>query len=1073
MKISEISIRQPVFSVMVVSAMMVFGLVAFNRIGIDLFPSVDFPIVTVSVFYEGSDPETMETDVTEKIEEAVNTISGIKSLRSESVTGLSMVFVEFELNRDVNIAAQDVRDKVAAVRADLPTGIEPPIVEKFDPDSAPIMSVTLAGPKSIRDLTRFADDVIKPQIEGINGVGAVQIVGGRDREIRIWLRVDDLRGYSLTASDVVEAIENENVEYPGGRVEGDSRELVVKTKGRIASPEDFENIVLAYRQGTPVRLKDVATVEDGMADFRSLSRLNGQRAVSLQIRRQSGENMLAVATAIKKQLDTVRADLPDGYSMTLTQDLSQFVKNSVDEAQGELMRGGALAVLVILIFLRSWRGALVAAVTIPTTIITTYAFMMAFGFTLNMMSLLALSISVGMVIDDSIVVLENAFRHLEQGKSKVEAAIAGMREIGFAVIATSLAIVAVFVPVAFMDGLVGRFFYEFGLTVTFAVIVSTFVAVWLSPMLCSRLLKVTPQHGRLFNVTEKFFTGIEWLYGGTLKYALKMRWLVVLLAAGFFMGSLMLLPMIGTEFSPSQDEGQFNVQVETPLGSSIDRTSRILDEVESRLWNLPYVENLYTNIGAGQEGRVNYGVILVQLPDKSLRSISQHDIMAMARKQVEDLTHSKISVEYIPRVSGGGFRSSPFQYNLRGNDMAKLEEIALQVTDRLRQIPGIVDVNLTYDSNKPEVSIIPDRDRAADLGINIDKLGKTVQTLVGGRPASTFQDGGKSFDVRVRLSEADRNRAESIAALPVRTRDNRLVEFRNVADVEEGVGPVQIDRQNRQRQITIMANLEQSKPLGAAMDDALAIEREIGLPPGVVSAFTGAGDMMKDSFASIIFSLLLAIILIYMVLASQFESFIHPITIMISVPLSIGGALGALAFAGLTLSIYSMIGMVMLMGLVTKNAILLVDYTNLLRREKGMDKTAALLTAGPVRLRPILMTTFSTIAGMIPIAIGLGAGSETRQPMGACVIGGMLTSTFLTLVVIPVVYSMLDDLGEFFQRLLTGQKRESNQDQSGRPTGTASTRGKRNSQAVQEDSEENVPEEQVAAMVALQLSKAN
>lgn len=1024
MRISELSITRPVFSVMVIAAMVVFGLVAYFRIGIDLFPSVDFPIVTVSVFYEGSDPETIETDVTDTIEEAVNTISGIKSLRSESVTGLSMTFVEFELGRDINVAAQDVRDKVAAIRAELPLGIEEPVIEKFDPDSAPIMAITLAGPESIRELTRYADDVIKPQIEGVNGVGAVQIVGGREREVRIWLRVDDLRSYQVTATEVVEAIEKQNVEYPGGRVEADTRELVVKTKGRITTSKDFEDIVVTTRGVTPIRLQDVATVEDGMEDFRSLSRLNGQRAVSLQVRRQSGENMLAVASGVNERLTSIKADLPSHYSMTLTQDLSRFVAASVNEAQGELLRGGFLAVLVILIFLRNWRAAFVAAVTIPVTIITTYAFMLAFGFSLNMMSLLALSISVGMVVDDSIVVLENSFRHMEEGKSRMAAALAGISEIGFAVIATSLAIVAVFIPVAFMDGLVGRFFYEFGLTVTFAVVVSTFVAVWLSPMLCSRVLKVAPKRGLMFNLVERFFTGIEWLYGGTLRFSLRFRWLVSIIAIGIFVGSLMLLPLVGTEFTPAQDEGQFNVQVETPLGSSIDRTSRILEEVEQRLRNLPYVTNLYSTIGAGQEGRVNYGMILVQLPDKSERPMSQHEIMGLARESVEDLTHSKISIEYIPRVSGGGFRSAPLQYNVRGPDIAKLEETALEISRRMREIPGIVDVNLTYDSSKPEVAILPDRERAADLGVNIELLGKAVQTLVGGRPVSTFEEGGKSYDVRVRLAEGDRNRSDAIAALPVRTGDGELVEFRSLAEVVEGTGPVQIDRQNRQRQVTIMANLEKSKALGAAMTDVLAIEKNVGLPPGVVSAFTGAGDMMADSFASIIFSLLLAVVLIYMVLASQFESFIHPVTIMLSVPLSIGGALGALALTGLTLNIYSMIGMVMLMGLVTKNAILLVDYTNQLRRESGMETKAALLKAGPVRLRPILMTAFSTIAGMIPIAIGLGAGSETRQPMGACVIGGMLTSTLLTLVVIPVVYSLLDDVGGTVRRWLGGNNQQ-------------------------------------------------
>ncbi len=1018
MKMSEISIQRPVFSTMVIVALVVFGLIAYRLIGVDLFPNVEFPIVTVSVTYEGADPETIENDVTNLIEEAVNTISGIKSLRSESVNGLSMVFVEFQLNRDVNVAAQDVRDKVAAIRADLPLEIDPPIVEKFDPDSAPILTITLAGRASIRDLTRYADDVLKPRIEGIEGVGSVKIVGGRDREIRVWIRSEDLRGYRLTSQDVIDAIKRENIEFPGGRIETGARELVVRTKGRIERAEDFEEIVIARRGVTPIYLRDVAQVEDGMEDFRSLSRLNGERAVSMQVRRQSGENLLAVAKQVKDRLDTLKADLPEGYRVILTQDLSEFVAASFEEAQGELVRGGTLAVLVILLFLRSLRGAFVAAVTIPTTIVATYAFMMAAGFTLNMMTLLALSISVGMVIDDSIVVLENTFRHMEQGKSRVEAALAGMSEIGFAVVATSLAIVAVFVPVAFMDGIVGQFFFEFGLTVTFAVAVSTFIALWLSPMLCSRILTVQRKHGRIYNLVERFFNGLEKLYLKTLRFALRRRFVTVAGAIAVFFGSIALLPLIGSEFTPDQDEAQFNVQVETPIGSSIDRTSKLLLEIEDRLQGLPHVSNLFTTVGSGQEGRVNFATLLVQLSDKSERSISQHEIMAMARERLADLSHLKISIEYIPRVSGGGFRSAPLQYNLRGTDLDEMLPLAQIVEQRMRETPGIVDVNLTYDASKPEVMIRPDRARAADLGIDVEELGKAVRALIGGERVGTFEDAGKSFDIRVRLIEADRDRSEAINALPVRTALGDLVEFRSLADVEEETGPVQIDRENRQRQITIMANLEPSKPLGEAINDVRAIEAELDLPAGVTAAFTGSADMMAESFASIIFALILAIILIYMVLASQFESFVHPLTIMLSVPLSIGGALGALALTGRTLNIFSMIGMIMLMGLVTKNAILLVDYTNLLRSQ-GMDKTAALLKAGPVRLRPILMTAFSTIAGMIPIAIGFGAGAETRAPMGACVVGGMITSTLLTLVVIPVVYSLLDGLSQGVRRIVT------------------------------------------------------
>lgn len=1018
MQISKTAIYRPIFASMVIGAMVVFGLIAYSRIGVSLFPDVDFPIVTVTVIYEGADPETVESDITDIIEEGVNTISGIKSLRSESTEGIAQIFVEFELERDIDVASQEVRDKVSSIRGDLPTDIEPPIVEKFDPDSAPILSIVLSGPDSIRSLTRYADEQLKPRIEGIEGVGSVRLVGGRDREIRIWLRLDQLRAYNLAAQDVIDALEDENVEFPGGRIETGQRELVVKTKGEVESVEQFGELTIAKRQSGPIYLKDVAYIEDGMEDFRSLSRLNGERAVSLMVRRQSGTNLLAVAEGVKEQLDDVEESLPEGYGIVLAQDLSIFVSQSVDEAQGELLRGGALAVLVILLFLRSWRGSLVAAITIPTTIISTYACMLAMGFTLNMMSLLALTISVGMIIDDSIVVLENTYRHMEEGMSRMKAAVAGISEIGFAVVATSLAISAVFIPVAFMEGLVGRFFFEFGLSVTFAVIISTFIALTLSPMLCSRALKVSTQHGRVFNFLESVFTSLETFYRGTLRLALRFRLIVLLIAGAVFVGSLMLAPFIGTEFVPAQDEAQFNIQVETPLGSSIERTSNILREVESRVSRLPFVTNLYMTIGAGEEGRVNVATLLVQLTPKADRDLGQQEIMAMARDLLADLSHSKISVENIPRVSGGGFRSAPLQYNLRGSDLVALEETADQMIDRIQQVPGIVDVNTTYNPHKPEVSVNPKRDRIADLGVNVDKLGRAVRALIGGQEVTTFEEGGETFDVRVRLSESQRNRAAAIRSLPVRAASGELVELHNLVEVEEGVGPVQIDRQDRQRQITIMGNLAEDKPLGAAIQDVNSIQQEVGLPEGITTAYTGAGDMMAESFASINFSLFLAIVLIYMILASQFESLVHPLTIMLSLPLSIGGALGGLWLTGRTLNIFSMIGMIMLMGLVTKNAILLVDYTNLLRREHGLDRDEALLKAGPVRLRPILMTAFSTIAGMIPIAIGLGAGSETRAPMGTCVVGGMITSTMLTLIVVPVMYSLMDQWGTGLRRLV-------------------------------------------------------
>ncbi len=1018
MKIAEVSIARPIFASMLIMALVVFGVASYSRMGVDLFPAVDFPIVTVSVAYEGADPETVETEVTDVIEEAVNTIAGIKTLRSESTEGFAQIFIEFELEEDINVVSQDVRDKVSRVRGDLPRDIEAPIIEKFDPDSSPILAIVLSGPASVGELSDYAENVVKRRFEGIPGVGNVQLVGQREREVRIWLRADQMLAHGLAAKDVIDTLRQENIEPPGGRVETDMREIIVKTKGKVEHIEDFADLVVATRGGVPIRLRDVAWIEDGLEDFRSLARLNGQRAIALLIRRQSGSNMLAVAGEVKDRLHDLESEIPAGYRLTVAQDISRFVAASFNEAKNELFRGGLLAVIVIIFFLRSFRGSFIAAITIPTTIIATFTFMAVMGFTLNMMSMLALTISVGMIIDDTIVVLENSYRHMEEGTPRMEAARVAIAEIGFAVIATSLAIGAVFVPVAFMTGLVGRFFYEFGLTVAFAVAISTFIAVTLSPMLCSRVLKVTKDHGRIFRAMERFFEALERGYHVVLRVALRHRVAVLSAALIVFAGGLALTPFLGKEFIPSADEDQFNVQVEAPIGTSIEATGTVLAEIERRLQELPGVTTTFTTVGAGAEGRVNVGTIMTKLLPKAERVLGQHDIMLLARKQLANLTHMKISVEDIPRVGGGGFRSAPIQYNVRGSDLPALLDVAGKMEAAVRDIPGIVDVNSTYDSGKPEVNVLIDRDRAADLGVSVEDLGKAIGVLIGGEEVTKFQEGGETYDVRVRLAETDRNRPEAILSLPVRTKHGTYIELRNLIHIDEKTGPVQIDRQDRMRQVTIMGNLEPDKPLGEALQNIQQIEDRINLPPGVSSAFTGAGDMMAESFASIGFSMGLAAVLIYMVLAAQFESLIHPFTVMLSLPLSIAGALGLLLITGRTLNIFSMIGMIMLMGLVTKNAILLVDYTNLLR-SRGMNKNEALMTAGPVRLRPILMTAFSTIAGMLPVAIGLGSGAETRAPMGTAIVGGMLTSTVLTLVVIPVMYSVMDDIATGTKRLVT------------------------------------------------------
>lgn len=1017
MKLSEMAIKRPVLTTMAFAALVVFGLVAYYTLGMALYPDVDMPVVTVTVVYEGASPRTVETEVTEPLEESLGTISGIKSMRSETSEGVAQVFLEFELSRNVDVAAQDVRDKIALIRGELPDDSEAPIVEKFDLDAAPILGLILAGNATIRDLTIFAEDIVKRRIESISGVGGVQLTGDREREVRVWLRGDDLVAHGLAAQDMIDKLRKGNVEFPGGRVEAGQWEFVVKTRGRIATVDQFRNLVVAKHGAKVVRLRQVAYVEDGLEDQRSMARLNGQPAVSLAVRQQSGTNMVDVAQVVKNELAQIEAELPDGYELLVVQDNSTFVEASVAEAQSELVRGGCLAVLVILLFLRSLRGSLVAAITIPATVVSTYAFMLAVGFTINTMTLLALTISVGMIIDDSIVVLENTWRHMQQGQTRFQAAIAAMNEIGAAVIATSLSIGAVFVPVAFMDGLVGQFFFEFGMTVTFAVVVSTLIALFLSPMLCSKMLKLSDRHGSVYNFLERVLLGIETCYRAILVFVLRKRVVVILAAVGVFVGSLMLLPLIGQEFTPTPDEGQFQVQVEAPVGSSIQQTSRIAHKIEQVVATLPAVQDIYTTVGGTYEGQTTTSQIIVKLVNKSSRSVSQSEVMQAARERLKPFSHLRLSVDAIPRLGGGGFRAAPIQYNLRGRDLEQLNALAAAIVEKMRAAGGFVDVNTTSQSGKPELSIHIDRNRASDLGVNVDDLGRAVSALVGGEQISTFEDGGDNIDVRVRLVGADRTRPESLGVLPIRREGNALTELRTVASVENTFGPVSIERQGGRRQVTILSNLAADKPLGQAVEDVKAIAADVGLPLGVATAFTGTADMMSESFASIIFALVLAVILTYMVLAAQFESYLHPFTIMLSLPLSIGGALGGLALTGRTLNIFSMIGMVMLMGLVTKNAILLVDYTNLLRKQ-GMTKDDALRRAGPTRLRPILMTAFSTIAGMIPITLGLGDGAESRAPMGTCVVGGMITSTILTLVVIPVVYSLIDDARGWLPRLL-------------------------------------------------------
>jgi len=1030
MWISNTSIRQPVFTTMVISALVVFGVVAYRGLGIDLFPKIDFPVVTITTVLPGADPETMETDVTERIEEAVNTINGVKSLRSQSSESVSIVVVEFELDRDVDVASQDVRDKISSTRANLPTEIEEPVIQKLDPDSMPILAVALSANRPIREVTDYADNVIKERLERIRGVGAVEILGGREREIRIWLQADRLIAYQLGVDEVAMAIRSENLEVPGGRIETGPRELVVRTRGRMQRPEQFGNIVVAERPSGAIYLRDVALVEDGMADERSLSRLNGERAVSLLIRRQSGTNTVEVAHLAKAALEELHGKLPPGYTMILADDTSKFIEESIGDVKFDLLFGGLLAVAVIFLFLRNVTSTMVSAVAIPTSILGTFTFISALGFTVNFMTMLALSLSVGMLIDDAIVVIENVFRHMEDGMQRRESAEYGTSEIGLAVMATTFTIVAVFVPVAFMHGIIGRFFYQFGMTVACAVLISLFVSFTLTPMLSSRILTMPARHSAVYRAIEAVLNGLDRNYRGLLRWALGHRLVIVGLAVLFFASSLYMLQFVGTEFLPQDDESQFSVTLRTEPGSSLQATDAVVQRIEAMLRKNANVRDLFTTIGGGTQGRVTDATIVVKLPEPNERRLTQQQIMDEVRESLKSVRDARVSVEAVERMSAGGGRQGMLQVSVQGPKTAPLEQLAEvtgRMVDGLRETPGVVDLDTTFEGGKPQVSVAIDRERAADLGISAAQLGSAVRLLVGGDKVSEYQEGGKQYDVRVRLPETDRNDPVKIDQLVLRSRSGGVVQLGNVARIVRDTGPTEIDHLARQRQVMINANL-QGKPLGAAVEDVNAIARRIGFPEGFTYSLEGMAQIMGESFADLAFALLLAVILVYMVLASQFGSFVHPFTIMLSLPMSLVGAIGGLLLTGSTFSILAMIGVIMLMGLVTKNAILLVDYTNTLRQRDRLERNQALLRAGPVRLRPILMTTSAMVFGMMPVALGLGSGGESRAPMAITVIGGLLTSTILTLIVVPVVYTLLDDLSgirvrEWVPRLRRGAAR--------------------------------------------------
>jgi len=1012
MNIADIAIRRPVFTVMVALGLMVLGIRAFFDLGVDLFPDINFPIVVINTTYPGAGPAEVESLVTRPIEDSVASINGLDRVKSFSREGLSTVVVQFKLETDVKLAAVDVREKVAQVRGTLPKDILDPVIARVDPGATPILTYTVSADRPPQEIRQITEDLLKTSLESVEGVAAVNVKGGLEREIQVELSASKLQALNLSAQQVSQIVQAEGLDVPAGRFTMGGQEVALRARGQFQTVKEIGEIVIPTPNRVPVKLKEVATIVDGTKESRLRTRVNGADAVSFEVIKGAGTNSLQVVDAVQARLAKLQERLPLGYKVTNIVDASIYIKENTHEVNIAIVYGGAMAILIIFLFMLDWRSTLISALALPTSVITTFFVMQLMGFTLNMMSLLGLSLAIGLLIDDAVVVRENIFRHMEMGKSPMQAASEGTKEIALAVLATTLTIVAVFVPVAFTKGMVGQFFRQFGLTVAAAVMVSLFVAFTLDPMLSARLVKPIDHNAKEKDARHWFkgpilrvLNGLDHTYRGLLGWSLRHRWVVMLGATVMFFGSIYLVKFMGTEFFPKPDRAQFEVHLDMPAGTSIDHMDDTVRQVETLVAENKYIQSQYTTIGINSDPtKARIRIIAV---DKNDRPQSLDELKEEIREKVTVIPDLRITMLDVGFIEGTV--ESPITLNVRGDDYDTLVALSEQVKAIVKKTAGATDVDSSYVPGKPEYQILIDRDRAGDLGISMAQLGMGLRNAVEGDITSKFRQGEKEYDIRIRLREQDRNSEAMLESYAFPSRSGRLVQLREFARVVPADGPVVIEREGRQRQITITAGTL-GRTLGEVVADIQVELDKLEKPDGYNMVFTGEAERMQESMTSMGIALLLGIIFIYLVLASQFESFIHPLTIMFSLPLAIVGALVSLFLTGSALGMSTFIGIILLMGLVTKNAILLVDYTNQLREEKGLPMMEALLEAGPTRLRPILMTSLAMVLGMLPTALSTGSGSEFRTPMATAIIGGVIASTILTLVVVPVVYTWMDRL---------------------------------------------------------------
>src|SRR3989449_4221006 len=1020
MKLAEVCIRRPVFAIMMSTALVTLGVFSYRTLGVDLMPKTEPPNVNIQIPLPGASAEEVETSLTKPVEEVVNTIAGIDELRTNSNQGNMNANITFVLERDMDAAIQDVRDKIVQVQGRFPRDAQVPRVNKQDPDQAPILTLAISGDRDPREITEIVDKKLKQPLETLNGVGGIEFNGDRRRQIQLLLDGDRLTAYGLTAEQVRNSIERQNIEIPGGNFIAGTAEIALRTMGRLMNLRDFGKIVLSQQNGSVITLADVGRIEDSVQEIRRIARVDGRPSISLEIRKQSGSNTVAVVDAVMARLNGLKSSLPSDLVVTTRRDQSTFIRRSIDDIQHHLVYGSLLAALVVFIFLRNFRSTIIAATAIPVSLIGTFAVMKVFGFTLNNMTLLALSLATGIVIDDAIVVLENIFRYVEEkGVSPREAAAEATNEIGLAVMATTLSLVVIFLPVIFITGTIGQYLLSFGIVSAAAILFSMFVSFTLTPALCSMWLRPSDA-AHTGSKKRGCYAVMDNAYGHMLHWSLHHRFVMLLIALAVTASVVLLFPRIGRELVPDDDQGEFQASINLPRGTSLPRTIEYTKDVEDMMRNLPEVQTVFTNMNSS-EAR-----FYVQMTPLETRKISQQELMRRARTMLLSRYRApglRVRVEGGTDISGastvsgggyyqgGGTQGNRIFVSIQGQDIDQLQEYVLQFMDKMKTIPGVVDVSSNYETTQQEIRVIIDRVRAADLGVEIDRLANNIRTLVGGQILDTqFKQGDEQYEVQLRLDEPFRDPAR-LHNLLIPSATQRVVKLSDVAELKLSSGPNSIQRYNRQRNIQLNASLD-GIPLGDAVAEIREKAAELNMKPGYGIVFTGSAKQLAQASSDFSIAVLLAVVFIYMVLASQFNSFVHPLTIMTSLPLSLPAGLLILMAFGMTINVYSAIGMLMLFGIVKKNSILQVDYTNTLR-DQGMERHEALIMSSHVRLRPILMTTISIIAGMLPIAFGRGAGAGSRASMAVTIIGGQMLCLLLTLLVTPVVYSYFDDLREW------------------------------------------------------------